>query len=87
MQTTGVKLDPQTRERLQVLGVRTQRSPHWLMKAAIEKYLQEQEAYWREREEDAQRWQAYQRDGGVSHTAVAEWLDSIGTQGEVPCPR
>ena len=85
--STGIKLDEETRNRLQTLGQKIDRSPHWLMKTAIEHYLEEQERYWQEREEDMKRWQDYQLTGdAVPHSEVSEWLASIGTDDERPCP-
>ena len=85
---TGIKLDDQTRMRLQALGEKADRTPHWIMKTAIEHYLTEQERYWQEREEDMQRWQDYQMTGdAVAHEDVSEWLQSIGTSDKRPCPR
>ena len=34
------------------------------------------------------RWQCYQQtQQGTAHTHVARWLDSIGTDDELPCPK
>lgn len=41
--TCGVKLDQETRDRLKVLAVRKDRTPHWLMKRAIKEYLDREE--------------------------------------------
>ena len=39
------------------------------------------------RQEDQQRLQNYRETGyAISHDRVAEWLDSIGTENELPCP-
>jgi predicted transcriptional regulator len=53
--TIGVKLDNETRERLQQLGQRRDRSPHWLMKTAIREYLEREDRIERERQEDEER--------------------------------
>jgi len=58
--TMGVKLDAEARERLKQLGTAKERTPHWLMKKAILEYLEREEAYEREKQEDLQRWQQYQ---------------------------
>ncbi len=87
MTTTGIKVTDDMRERIKALGEKMDRSPHWIMKAAIEKYLVEQERYWREREEDDERWRNYLRAGnGVPHEKVAAWLRSIGTADEKEWP-
>lgn len=84
---TGIKLDEHTKTRLASLGDKIERSPHWIMKKAIQHYLDEQERYWQEREEDMKRWEDYSLTGeSVDHDQVIEWLDSIGTNQETPCP-
>jgi hypothetical protein len=40
------------------------------------------------RQEDEQRIQRYRQTGyAISHDRVAEWLTSIGTENELPCPQ
>jgi len=85
--TTGVKLPKDVKERLKALGQKMERSPHWIMKTAIEGYLEQQERHWKEREEDMQTWQNYLATGeGIPHKEVSAWLDSIGTEEETECP-
>jgi predicted transcriptional regulator len=88
MTTTGIKLDSDIKSRLKELGDKMDRSPHWLMKQAIEQYVEAQERYWQQREEDEQRWQNYLLTGdAVSQEDAFAWLDSIGEAEEKPCPR
>ncbi|VAX02753.1 hypothetical protein MNBD_GAMMA20-732 [hydrothermal vent metagenome] len=61
--TMGVKLDDSARDRLKRLGEAKNRTPHWLMKKAILEYLEKEETYEREKQEDMQRWQRYQDTG------------------------
>ena len=76
--TMGVKLDEEVRERLKKLGASKQRSPHFLMKTAIEEYLEREEIYERERQEDLERWEKYQKTGkSISNQAMLEWLDEL----------
>ena len=76
--TMGVKLDEEVRERLKKLGTSKQRSPHFLMKAAIEEYLEREEMYERERQEDLDRWEKYQKTGkSISNQAMMEWLGEL----------
>jgi len=86
--TVGVKLDETTRDRLKHLGEVKQRSTHWLMREAIRKYLEEEEACEaRNRQADA-AWEEYRRTGeAVSNESVMAWLDSWGTDQEGPCPK
>lgn len=85
---TGVKLDEALHTRLKALGALKERSPHWLMRTAIEEYVEREEAAEREQQEDMERWQRYQLTGhAIPHDQATAWLDSIGSDNELPCPR
>jgi predicted transcriptional regulator len=85
---TGVKLDEVLHARLKALGSIKERTPHWLMRAAIEEYVEREEVYEREKQEDMERWKRYQSTGhAIPHEQVAEWLESIGSDRELPCPK
>lgn len=80
--TAGVKLGNDTRNRLKALGEIRERSPHWLMRTAIEEYLEREEAFEKEKQEDQKRWEAYQSSGlAISHNKVAQRLRDL-TQGK-----
>lgn len=84
----GVKLDARTRERLQSLAQLRDRSPHYLMKTAIETYLEREEEYEREKREDAERWESYALTGeSVSHKRAAAWLQGLADGKAIPAPR
>ena len=86
--TQAIKLEPEVRERLQKLGELKKRSPHFLMKEAITLYLEREERYEREREEDAVRYERYQLTGeAVSDEAATAWLESLAQGQAAPCPR
>jgi predicted transcriptional regulator len=77
--TLGIRLDDEMRGRLQALGKLRDRSPQWLVRAAVREYLAREEAYEREKQEDQERWTRYLVTGeAVAHDAVTEWLDSVG---------
>lgn len=79
--TMGVKLDDETRARLKKLGEVKQRSPHWLMKDAIHRYLDAEEHYEREKAEDLARWQRYLETGtAIPHEDVKTRLDELARQ-------
>ncbi|WGS88626.1 ribbon-helix-helix protein, CopG family [Methylomonas sp. UP202] len=85
---TGVKLDETLHARLKALSTAKERTPHWLMKAAIEQYVEREEAYEREKREDQERWQRYKLTGqAISNEAVDAWLASWGSESELPCPK
>jgi predicted transcriptional regulator len=38
--------------------------------------------------ESESRWQRYQQtQQGIPHDRVVQWLDSVGTENELPCPK
>ena len=87
-ETLGIKLDETTRQRLKALGEVRNRSPHWLMKTAIEMYLEREEAYEREKREDMERWEHYQLTGkAVPQERVTAWLSDLTQGKDVPCPQ
>ena len=84
--TMGVKLDEETRERLKALAEARRRSAHWLMKEAINQYLEREEEIEKRNQEADEAWEEYRRTGQfVSHEAMSAWLESWGTDREGPC--
>jgi predicted transcriptional regulator len=81
MTTMGVKLDRETRARLQKLGKARNRSSHWLMREAIRRYLEVEERYEQEKAEDQARYQAYLDTGHhISRADMLAWLDQLAAQ-------
>lgn len=84
----GVKVDEEIRNRLKLLGESKRRSPHWLMKEAIRKYLDHEEEIERRNTEANKAWEEYQETGEfVSNKDMIAWLDTWGTSKEKPCPK
>ncbi len=76
--TQGIKLDENTQKRLKALGKQRDRSAHWLMKRAIDQYLEREEKYEREKSEDMERWDHYLKTGEAIDNSVAkEWLQDL----------
>jgi predicted transcriptional regulator len=76
--TQGIKLDDETSKRLKALAKQRNRSAHWLMRAAIEIYLEREEHYEREKSEDAARWEQYLLTGrAVAAPEVEAWLTDL----------
>lgn len=73
--TMGVKLERETRERLKALGKSKDRTPHWLVKKAIDEYLAREEEWEREIAEDRERFADFQKSG-ESYTLeeVTGWM-------------
>lgn len=83
MTTTGIKLDPETHERLKHLAEARDRSVHWLMKEAIGRYLTEEERFEREKAEDQARYQHFLDTGAhVSDEEMIAFLDELGGQAQ-----
>jgi len=86
--TQGIKLDEETRERLKALGEIKGRTPHWLMKTAIQRFLEQEEAAEKEKLEDMARWEEYQLTGkAVAHEDAAKWLKSLAQGKAAKCPK
>ena len=77
-----VKLDADIKERLERLSAVKNRSPHWLMKEAIVRYIEEEELNEQLQQETLARWQEAERGQVVSHQLVSQWLDTWGTDHE-----
>ncbi len=86
--TQGIKLDETTRQRLKELGKLKNRTPHYLMKAAIESYLDREEQYESEKREDQERWERYELTGeAISHETATEWLNKLAQGKAAKCPK
>lgn len=80
-----VRLDPALKGRLDALALSTQRSKSWLAAAAIERYVAEES--WQITEIQAAVTKAADPDTRwVSGEAISAWLDSWGTENELPTP-
>ena len=76
--TVGIRLDEETQKRLKNLGKRRDRSPHYLMKEAVDHYLQREEAIDAEADLIRSRWEKYELTGEtVSHKDVKAWASSL----------
>lgn len=76
--TMGVRLTEETQHRLATLGKARDRSLHCLMKAAVERFLDTEEALESERELVKSRWEKYELSGEtVDHADVESWAASI----------
>jgi predicted transcriptional regulator len=80
--TVALRLDEQTVARLKKLGQRRDRSPHFLMKEAVEKYLASEESIEAERQLTQARWERFALTGeAISHEEVKAWADSLTSTG------
>ena len=78
--TVGIRLDENLQKRLKSLGEKRDRSPHYLMKAAIEAYLQEEEAIEAEKSLMQSRWDRFELTGDtISQHDMQAWAWALGS--------
>ena len=85
--TVSVKLDADTRARVENLAGARNRSAHWVLREAIGQYVEREEKREAFRELTIKAWEEYQETG--LHATAAEvdaWLASWGTDGELAAP-
>ncbi len=76
--TIGIRLDSETKTRLKALGAKRERSPHYLMKKAIEHYLEQEEKREKEIEITKERWHKFSLTGeSVTHSKVKNWSSKL----------
>lgn len=83
----SVKLDADTRTRIESLAEARHRSSHWVMREAICQYVDREEKREAFRQDMIKAWEEYQETG--LHATAAEvdtWLASWGTENELPAP-
>lgn len=87
--TTSLKLDPETKARLQRLADARRRSAHWLMREAVEQYLEREERRERLHQDALAAWAEYQATGRhVTAEEADAWLARLeaGEDAEPPPP-
>lgn len=83
----GVRLDSELENRLTALAERTHRSKSHHAKAALVRYIEQEELKELADKESLERWEAYKENGeSVNNQSVMSWLDSWGTEQEESCP-
>lgn len=85
--TTSIKLDAATKDRMQRLASARQRSAHWLMREAIEQYVEREEVRERLRSDAVAAWEEYQATGlHATAEEVDAWLAKLeaGEDAEPP---
>ncbi len=85
--TQAIKLDDETNSRLKVLAQQRNRSAHWLMRDALQRYLVEEERYEREKAEDLAEYEDYLITGkAVDNETVTSWLHELANGNKVAWP-
>ncbi len=76
--TVGLRLGEETRRRLEALGKVRERTPHYLMKVAVERFLDVEEALEAERQLVNDRWKKHELTGeSIEHADVEAWADKL----------
>ena len=78
----SVKLDDALKSRVQHLATRQRRTSHWIMREAIQQYVEREETRESFRQEALASWAAYQQPG--QHLTVAETRAWLQTWGQTP---
>jgi predicted transcriptional regulator len=85
---TSIKIDDDLKGRVQHLATLRQRTPHWIMREAIEQYVQREEARESFKQEALASWTSYQETGRhLSGNEVQTWLSTWGTETEMVAPQ
>ncbi|NVK43807.1 MAG: ribbon-helix-helix protein, CopG family [Oceanospirillaceae bacterium] len=85
---TSIKLDDELKRRLQHLADSRRRSAHWLMREAIEQYVEREEQREAFRRDTLKAWEDFQATGlHATADEVEKWLDSWGADNELPAPK
>ena len=83
----GVKLTPELKDRLHRISEAKHRSTHWIMKEAIQQYVEREESTEQFKRETIEAWEEYQRDGlHITQNEMTSWLSTWGTPNETECP-
>ena len=83
----AIKIDPDIKERIKHLADARQRTPHWLMREAINQYVEREEKREAFRQAGMAAWQEYQATGQhVTATEADAWLAKLeaGDDAEPP---
>ena len=83
----AIKIDADTKERLKRLAASRQRTPHWLMREAINQYVTREEKREAFRQDGINAWNEYQSTG--RHVTFAEadtWLAKLESGLDVEPP-
>jgi len=85
--TTSLRLDPEITARVRRLAATRQRSAHWVMREAVEQYLDREESREAVRQDAMAAWEAYQADGlHATGEEVDAWLAKLEAGEDVPPP-
>ena len=85
--TVSVKLDLDTRARIEHLAESRNRTAHWVMREAITQYVDREEKREAFRQDTLKAWEEYQESGLHANAGEVErWLVSWGSENETHAP-
>ncbi|MFZ5776033.1 MAG: CopG family ribbon-helix-helix protein [Thermodesulfobacteriota bacterium] len=89
MSTTAVavKITPDLKERMKRLAQVRHRSTHWMMREALQQYVEREEKREAFRQDAMKAWEEYKETGlHATGEEVEAWLATWGTDQEIPAP-
>ncbi len=86
--TTSLKLEPDIKDRLKRLADARRRSAHWLMREAIEQYVDREEKREEFKRDALEAWEEYQATGlHVTGEEASDWLRKLAAGKRVKPPK
>jgi predicted transcriptional regulator len=86
--TTSLKLDLKTKERVRRIASARRRSPHWIMREAIEEYVEREEERQKLRRDALAAWTHYQTTGlHLTASGADAWLAKLEAGKETAVPK
>ncbi len=83
----AIKIDPEIKERVKRLADARQRTPHWLMREAIQQYVEREEKREAMRQDGIRAWNEYQTTGlHVTREEADAWLARLEAGEDVEPP-
>jgi predicted transcriptional regulator len=84
---TSIKIDDALKGRVKHLASLRRRSAHWIMRDAIQQYVEREEARESFKQEALTSWAAYQETGRhLTGQELRDWLTTWGTEAETELP-
>jgi predicted transcriptional regulator len=85
--TTSLKLDAEMKERVQRLASAQRRTAHWVMREAIEQYVERQEKREQFRLDTLAAWEDYHATGlHLTEEEADVWLAKLAAGEDAPVP-
>jgi predicted transcriptional regulator len=86
--TTSLKLDSELKTRVQRIAEASRRSPHWLMREAVEQYVDREEKRALLRQDALAAWNHYQTTGlHATGEEVDAWLAKLEAGKKAKAPK